>query len=229
MRIRQQALRTAALTTAVAATVFGLGAVGSAQASPGASPARTSAAEAGTAQAGHRAAQPEFLAPGQLPPHPSSPWYAGEASAGLPEFPVFCLEEVLPAEGASHRQFWTEYDTSAVQVSMRAATVKEARTLAAAAEESVRDCAAAYEERYPGAEAEVRDYGRIDVQEGAHVYGVDTADPEGSGASDAHLFGVGRDGRLVTVVDWGQMGNLSHAPVDDFRTTTRTAVEKLRS
>ncbi|THA25600.1 hypothetical protein E4198_13520 [Streptomyces sp. RKND-216] len=220
MHIHRRALRTAALTAAVVTTTIGLVAVGSAQAAPEGAPADASR---------RAAAAPAFLAPDELPAHPSSAWYAEEAAAGLPEFPVFCLEDALPAEGASHRRFWTEFDTSAVQVSVRTATLKDARALAAEAEESVRACAAAYEEQYPGAEAELVDYGRVDVQEGAHVYGVDTADPDGTGTSDAHLFGIGRDGRTVTVVDWGQMGNLSHAPVDDFRTTTRTAVEKLRS
>lgn len=218
MHIHQRAIRTAAVTTAVTtvavATALGFATAGKAQATTDSSP-RTAAA------------RPAFLAPDELPPHPSSPWHADEVTAGLPEFGVFCLDGVLPAEGASHRQFWTEMDTSARQVSVRSATVKGARALAAEAEESVRACAAAYEAQYPGSEAELVDYGRVDVQEGAHVYGVDTADPEGSGTSDAHLFAVGRDGRTVTVVDWGQMGNLSHAPVDDFRTTTRTAVEKL--
>ncbi|EST37618.1 hypothetical protein N566_12065 [Streptomycetaceae bacterium MP113-05] len=213
MHIHQRAIRTAAVSTAVAAIALGLAATGSAKASADTSP--------------RPAAAPAFLAPDELPPHPSSPWHAGEVTAGLPEFGVFCLDEVLPAEGTSHRQFWTEMDTSARQVSVRSATVKGARALATEAEESVRACAAAYEERYPGSEAELVDYGRVDVQEGAHVYGVDTADPEGSGASDVHLFGVGRDGRTVTVVDWGQLGDLSHAPVDAFRTTTRTAVEEL--
>jgi hypothetical protein len=215
MRIRQRAIRTAAGCAVATATTFTLAAVGTAQA-------------AGTPSAGTRAAAPAFLAPDELPPHPSSAWYAGDVTAGLPEFPVFCLEEALPSDGASHRQFWTEMDTGAVQVAVRATTVQAARTLAAEVKASVRACADAYEEQVPGGEAEVVDYGRIDVQEGAHVYGVDIADPDGTGTSDAHLFGVGRDGRLVTVVDWGQMGNLSHAPVDDFRTTTRTAVERLR-
>lgn len=216
MQIRQRVLRTAAVTTAVASVAFGLAAVGTAQASPD-SPSTT----------GTTSVRPAFLAPEELPPHPTSPWYASDPAAGLPEFPVFCLAEALPSDGASHRLFWTEYDTSAEQISVRAATVGEARALAADARASVRGCAAALEEQDPGAEAEFRDYGRIDVQEGAHVYGVDTRHE--SGPSDVHLFGVGRDGRTVTVVAWGQMGDFEHAPVEDFRTTTRTAVEKLRS
>ena len=42
-----------------------------------------------------------------------------------------------------------------------------------------------------------------------------------------HLFGVGRDGRTVTVVSWAEMGDLGQAPVTAFKKTTKTAVDKL--
>ncbi|SEQ87578.1 hypothetical protein [Streptomyces radiopugnans] len=188
--------------------------------------ALTALTTAGTAQAApERSTAPGFLSARELPPHPFSPWYEGEVARGLPEFPVFCLEEALPAKGAWHRQFHTEYDTGAVQVAVRTAGVGAARRLAAEAEASVRDCAADFRERYPGASARWKDYGRVDVEEGAHVYGVHTAPPESE--YGIHLFGVGRDGRTVTVVAWGQMGTFEHAPVKDFRETTRTAVDKL--
>ncbi|MFJ8361853.1 hypothetical protein [Streptomyces sp. NPDC093984] len=47
------------------------------------------------------------------------------------------------------------------------------------------------------------------------------------GASDIRLLSVGRDGRTVTVVDWGQLGDFGDAPVKAFRKTTVTAVNKL--
>ena len=34
-------------------------------------------------------------------------------------------------------------------------------------------------------------------------------------------------GRTVTLVRWGQMGDLEDAPLSAFRTTTKTAVNKL--
>ncbi|MGK5449711.1 hypothetical protein [Streptomyces radiopugnans] len=188
--------------------------------------ALTALTTAGTARAApERSTAPGFLSARELPPHPFSPWYEGEVARGLPEFPVFCLEEALPAKGAWHRQFHTEYDTGAVQVTVRTAGVGAARRLAAEAEASVRDCAADFRERYPGASARWKDYGRVDVEEGAHVYGVHTAPPESE--YGIHLFGVGRDGRTVTVVAWGRMGTFEHAPVKDFKETTRTAVDKL--
>ena len=45
--------------------------------------------------------------------------------------------------------------------------------------------------------------------------------------SDVHLFGVGRDGRTVTVVDWSQLGDFRGVPLKAFQTTTSTAVNKL--
>ncbi|GAA2438473.1 hypothetical protein [Streptomyces macrosporus] len=207
MHIRRHTGRVVAAAAVAAATAMALTPTGTAQAAPA------------------PAAEPRFLSAEELPPHPSSPWYAGEVTEGLPEFPVFCLEDALPSQGARHRQFGTEYDTWAVQVTVRAANTGAARKLAAAAEASVRDCAADYLEEHPQGHAEWRDYGRLDVEEGAHVHGVHTSLPDAD--NGIHLFGVGRDGRTVTVVMWAQMGTFEHARVEDFRTTTRTAVAKL--
>lgn len=218
MTIRHRAVRTAALTTALVAATFGLSAAGAAQAlSPRSADAPTAA--------GRQAAGPSFLAEDELPPSLDSPWHAGEVTAGLPEYGVFCLEGVLAAADAEHRTYRTDLDASAHQVTVRARTAKAARALAARAETSVRNCPAAFQEQYPGGEAELTDLGDVDVQEGAHVHAVDTAHPDG--ATDIHLFGIGRDGRTVTVVAWGSMGDLAQAPTEGFRGTVRTAVEKL--
>lgn len=177
-----------------------------------------------TAQPEH-SAPPAFLAAGELPPHPASDWYAGEITDGLPEIPVFCLEDALPEARASHRQFWTEFDTGAVQVTVVTRSDSAARRLAAMAESSVRGCADDWERQIPGGTAEWRDYGTVAVEEGAHVYGVRTSYPDAG--NDVHLFGVGRDGRTVTIVRWGQMGTFEHAEVGPFTQTTRTAVDRL--
>ena len=207
MHVRRQPGRVATAAVAVAVTAGARAASSTAQAAP------------------RKNTAPRFLSAHQLPPHPYSPWYAGRVTQGLPDFPLFCLEEVLPAEGASHRQFGTEYDTGAVQVTVRAANTGAARKLAAAVEASVRNCAADHLEQYPEATAQWRDYGGIDVEEGAHVYGIHTAHPDSE--NGLNMFGVGRDGRTVTVVKWGEMGTFEHAPVKEFRKTTRKAVAKL--
>ncbi|MFF3210386.1 hypothetical protein ACFYYB_06950 [Streptomyces sp. NPDC002886] len=168
---------------------------------------------------------PGFLAGADLPPHPGSAWYAGKVTKGLPEFAPFCVDGVLPATGSWYRDFSTEFDTGAVQVSVRTSSSAAAIKLKAALEHKVAACAADWLRETPGGTASWQDYGKISVEEGAHVYGVHTSIPESE--PGVHLYGIGRDGSTVTVVKWGQMGNLSHAPVAAFKKTTVKAVNKL--
>ncbi|MGW6783397.1 hypothetical protein [Streptomyces sp. NPDC054987] len=171
------------------------------------------------------AGAPGFLNGTDLPAHPSSPWYAGEIAKGLPETETFCLDGVLPTAGSWHRAFGTEYDTGAVQISVRSASPAAAAKLAGALERKVAACAADWLRTTPGGTASWQDYGTLPVEEGAHVYGVHTSIPESE--PGVHLYGIGRDGSTVTVVKWGQMGDLSQAPVAPFRKTTTKAVDKL--
>lgn len=166
---------------------------------------------------------PGFLVGTDLPRHPTSAWSAGEVTRGLPEFDPFCLEGVLPADSSWHREFGTEFDTHAGQVAVRAASEDAAIELARELAEAVASCAADWLRENSGGTASWQDYGP--AGERAHVVGVHTALPD-SGTS-VHLFGVGRDGTLVTVVDWAQMGNLDDAPVPAFTRTITTAVNKL--
>ncbi|GGX96595.1 hypothetical protein GCM10010358_58030 [Streptomyces minutiscleroticus] len=167
---------------------------------------------------------PRFLEPAELPPHPSSPWYAGEVTAGQPDPLPMCVGAALPST-ASHRDYRTEYDTSAQQVTVVERSAQRAEDLTALLREDLDDCARKLMEQYPDITATQKYYGRLNVEEGAHVYGFHTASTWGS--SDINLFSVGRDGRTVTVVRWGQMGNFAHARVADFKATTVTAVNKL--
>lgn len=194
----------------------------------GTSTATATAQATGTARTAISAAAtaPGFLAPVDLPPATDTEWMAGPVNKGMPEFPPFCLEKVLPAKGATwHRQYGTEFDTWAIQISVTASSTGAARKLAAAAEKAVANCAADWLRATPGGTASWEDYGKLAVEEGAHVYGVHTSIPDSE--PGVHLFGIGRDGRTVTFVQWAQMGDLSHAPVDAFRKTTTTAVNKL--
>ncbi|MFG6301426.1 hypothetical protein [Streptomyces rochei] len=167
---------------------------------------------------------PAFLEPAELPPHPSSDWYAGPVTAGQPDPLPMCVGEALPST-ASHRQYWTEYDTGALQVTVVERSTQRAREFAALNRADLADCARTVRERYPDITATQKYYGRLAVEEGAHVYGVHTVAEWG--ASDINLLSVGRDGRTVTIVKWGQMGTFEHAQVADFRATTVTAVDKL--
>lgn len=180
---------------------------------------------AATAVPAGAAAAPKFLSANQLPPHPTSPWYAGPVTSGVPDPVPFCYGEALPGATSQHREFWTEYDTTARQVTVVERNVVRAKTLAALLRTAVKTCADRTEAQDPDATAEWKDYGKVAVEEGANVYGVHVGHSWGS--SDIHLFSVGRDGRTVTVVHWGQMGDFQHAQVADFKKTTRKAVNKL--
>ncbi|MEU1618958.1 hypothetical protein ABZ479_16880 [Streptomyces sp. NPDC005722] len=189
--------------------------------------AATSLLAAGSAEAGAAASTkaPRFLAPKELPPYSFSPWYADRVRAGLPEGGVACALSGLPRKGVSHRSFWTELDTNAQQVTFTAKNTKAARDLAAELRSSVRGCVARFLEQNPGSQADWKDFGGLAVEEGAHVYGVHVAPPESE--HNVRLYGIGRDGRTVTVVEWGQMGTLDRIPLKAFKKTTRTAVNKL--
>ncbi|MGW0863353.1 hypothetical protein [Streptomyces sp. NPDC002611] len=170
------------------------------------------------------AAAPRFLKPAELPPHPTSPWYAGPVTAGQPDPLPVCVGEALPSI-ASHRSYGTEFDTNAQQITVVERTEQRAKDFAALLREDITGCAKKLMEQDPELTATQKSYGRLNVEEGAHVYGLHTASAWGS--SDIGLFSVGRDGRTVTVVLWGQMGNFQHAQVADFKKTTVTAVNKL--
>ncbi|MFF4851428.1 hypothetical protein [Streptomyces sp. NPDC001194] len=170
-------------------------------------------------------AAPGFLGAADLPPQPSSPWHAGKVTKGLPETPPFCLDGALPATGSWHRHFGTDLDAGAVQVSVRASSDAAAARLARDLERQVAACAADWLREHPEGTARSRDYGALPVEEGAHVYGVHTSIPDSE--PGVHLFGIGRDGSTVTVVQWGRMGDLGDAPVAAFKRTTTTAVNRL--
>ncbi|MEU1816906.1 hypothetical protein ABZ543_17170 [Streptomyces roseifaciens] len=168
---------------------------------------------------------PAFLAPAELPPRAGTAWHGGAVTSGVPDPLPFCVGEALPGATSRHRAFWTDLDTSAVQVSVVERDASRAKALAGLLGKAVKDCAGKVEQEDPGTRATWRDLGRVQVADGAHVQGVQTTHTETG--SDVHLFSVGRDGRTVTVVHWGQMGTFKDAPVSGFRNTTRTAVNKL--
>ncbi|WP_432118074.1 hypothetical protein [Streptomyces sp. bgisy032] len=178
------------------------------------------------AGAAPKAVQPKFLSASQLPPHPSSAWTAGPVTDGFPEELAACLgQEGLPGYDYRHRAFWTELETSAVQVTVVTGSTAKAKALAKALDDRFRTCADRIEESDPDTRAEGRYYGTLPVEEGARVRGLHTE--TSWGATDVSLLSVGRDGKTVTVVEWGQMGDFGDAPVGAFKKTTTTAVNKL--
>ena len=172
------------------------------------------------------AAQPAFLAASQMPAS-STPWTATPVFTGVPENGgALCAEYKIPAQNTRYREFATELDTNGVQITTVARTEADAVKLVDTLRKSLAGCGTLLEQQNPGLKAVSAYHGKLAVEEGAWVYSLDTADPQ-IGTTDIHLFSVGRDGRTVTFVRWGQMGDLKDAPVSAFRTTTKTAVNKL--
>ncbi|MYR93752.1 MULTISPECIES: hypothetical protein [unclassified Streptomyces] len=200
-------LRTALLTAAVA----GLAATALPTAPASAAPAAPAA--------------PKFLSAGQWPAS-LTPWTAGPVRKGLPEDGSVCTAGTTPAKGTRHRDFRTELDTGARQTVTVAPTTAKAKALAAELRTALATCLERLKEQEPGLEGVSRYHGRVNVEEGAHIYSIDTSYPE-AGSTDIGLYAVGRDGRTVTVLEWGQLGDLDGAPLQGFRKTTRTAVAKL--
>ncbi|MFJ7337499.1 hypothetical protein ACIQUU_30155 [Streptomyces sp. NPDC101116] len=167
---------------------------------------------------------PRFLEPADLPPHPSSPWYAGAVTPGRPDPLPMCVGDALPSI-TTHRQYWTEFDTNAQQLTVEGRSEQWAKEFAALLRKDLAGCAEKLMRQDADITATQKYYGKLNVEEGADVYGIHTASVRGS--SDIGLFSVGRDGATVTVVRWGQMGTFRHARVADFKATTVTAVNKL--
>lgn len=203
-------LRTALLTAAAA----GLAATVLSTAPVAAAPAARTAPAA-----------PAFLSAAQWPAS-HTPWTAGPVRKGLPEDGSFCTAGTTPAAGTRHRDFRTELDTGARQTITVAPTTAKAKALAAELRTALATCLERMKEQDPGIEGVSKYHGRVNVEEGAYVYSIDTSYPE-VGSTDISLYAVGRDGRTVTVLEWGQLGDLDGAPLKGFKKTTATAVAKL--
>ncbi|MFD4139855.1 hypothetical protein [Streptomyces sp. NPDC058572] len=168
---------------------------------------------------------PRFLSASQLPAAPT-PWTADPVRKGLPAEGSVCTAKITPKAGSSYRDFRTDLDTGARQKTTIAPTTAAAKALVAKLSASVAGCLDRLKEQYPTIEGETLYHGRVAVEEGAHIYSIDTSDTE-IGSTDIALYAIGRDGRTVTVVEWGQLGDLDGAPLTGFKNTARTAVAKL--
>jgi hypothetical protein len=218
-------IRAASLTTFVAASVA-FGAVLAGPADATGKDASTSKHASTSASAKVKAgAWPKFLSASQLPPHPTSSWTAGKVTDGVPDELRFCIEETLPGYDSRYRAFRTDLETNAQQLTFVVGSSAKAKALATRLNKDIRACATRIEQSDPETEAALKDYGKLPVEEGAHAYGLHTE--TSWGATDINLYSVGRDGRAVTLVRWGQMGDFSDAPVKAFKKTTTTAVIKL--
>lgn len=178
------------------------------------------------AGAAPKAAAPKHLSASELPPHRTSSWTAGPVTEGFPEALGSCVStEGVLSYDYRHREFRTELETNAVQLTVVTPSATLAKALAKHYDDLIRTCAHRIEKTSPDIKAEGRDYGTLPVEEGARVRGVHTE--TSWGATDIALLSVGRDDKTVTVVRWAQMGDFDDAPVTAFKKTTTTAVNKL--
>ncbi|MEV0634460.1 hypothetical protein AB0I77_05705 [Streptomyces sp. NPDC050619] len=171
---------------------------------------------------------PGFLSAGDLPPHPTSAWTAGSVTEGVPQEVEQdrCLGMALGGgQDSWYRDFRTDLDTSARQVTVVLPDIRSAQGRFSRLNQDIQSCPAWIEQADPDIEATLKDYGKLPVEEGAHLYGLHTE--TSWGATDIRLLSVGRDGRTVTVVDWGQLGDFDDAPVRAFKKTTTQAVNNL--
>ncbi|MFE7135771.1 hypothetical protein ACFVIM_33465 [Streptomyces sp. NPDC057638] len=187
-------------------------ALGLAVATPALATAATAAAPA-----------PAFLSASQLPAA-ETPWSAGTVRPGVA--PDACTEGILSAATSKQRHFQTELETRAHQTITVAATEAQAKALVTKANTVIMDCINRLERETPGLVGATSDEGPIAIEEGARVYSLETQVPA-AGTADVALYSVGRDGKTVTIVGWGQLGNLASAPLGAFKTTARTSVAKL--
>ncbi|MFF4169599.1 hypothetical protein [Streptomyces sp. NPDC001744] len=148
-------------------------------------------------------------------PKDGTTWYGAAAQRGwispacgrswpYPEVNVWS-REVSTSETAAGRQNTVVFESEA-----------EAIEFAAYARQVYADCPAS-PDHGPLAVVTGYDYGTVNVEEGATVQGMRVEYPSG-GTYHNHLFGVGRDGDTVTLIEWES--NWSAPPVDYFKNTT---------
>ncbi|GLF99840.1 hypothetical protein [Streptomyces yaizuensis] len=165
--------------------------------------------------------KPKFLAAKELP---GKGWKADKVKPGK-TFDT-CYSKALPTKGSSYRTFRvTNKETGAEQTTTVASSTAQAKKLVSSVRDRIANCLERLKKEDKKLKGQEKYYGKVGVEEGAHVYGVATVRP--NSAYDVNLFSVGRDGRTVTVVGWGEFGTLKSAPVKAFKKTTKTAVAKL--
>ncbi|QDQ15862.1 hypothetical protein [Streptomyces spectabilis] len=173
------------------------------------------------ADRGAAADMPGFLEPSDLPPDPFSAWYFSSFPTDGPLWPL-CVTSALPDSDVWNATYSTPETAGAEQLSVTLPTEAEAVQTAARFETDVRGCKQRMEQQNPNRPVTFWDHGGLDVEEGAHTYGIGF---QGGWGYQNQLVSVGRDGRTVTVVTWES--NWGNPPVDAFKATTRTAVNKL--
>ncbi|MEU1286807.1 hypothetical protein [Kitasatospora sp. NPDC005856] len=104
-------------------------------------------------------------------------------------------------------------------------TEAEAVAVLDSARQHYADCAARAERVFPNGTVTGYDHGTVDVEEGATVGGVHIALTDTWETHRDYLYGAGRDGNTVVLVEWES--NWTRPDVPAFKQTVRAAVDKL--
>ncbi|MGW7435349.1 hypothetical protein [Streptomyces sp. NPDC054849] len=148
-------------------------------------------------------------------PKDGTTWYGQPAARGW-RYPTCGRSWNVPEVNVWSRGVYTSETASGLQNTLIFETEAEAIAFAAQARQTYAECPATYDDSPDTIEAGY-DYGTVDVEEGATVQGMRVTYTFGN-AYHNHLFGVGRDGDTVTLIEWES--NWSAPPVDYFKNTT---------
>lgn len=152
-------------------------------------------------------------------PKDGTTWYGLPAVRGWTNLTAcsgFWPDGQAPEVNVWSREVATSETAAGVQNTVVFETEAEAVAFAARARQAYADCPKIYER--PGNIVTAQDHGTVDVEEGATVQGMREESAQDSGVYHNHLFGVGRDGDTVTLIEW--QSNWSAPPVDYFKNTT---------
>ncbi|MFF5703565.1 hypothetical protein ACFY7H_13805 [Streptomyces sp. NPDC012794] len=160
-------------------------------------------------------------------PKDGTTWYGAPAVRGWNNFTAcfgFWPDNQAPEVNVWSREVATSETAAGRQNTVVFETEAEAAAFAVRARQAYADCPRLYEG--PHTVVTGYDYGAVDVEEGVTVQGMRLTYTFDSSLYHNHLFGVGRDGDTVTLLEWES--NWSAPPVDYFKNTTmRNVVNRL--
>lgn len=152
-------------------------------------------------------------------------WHQTAVKDGLQDPSHFCVEEVLPESRTQFRVFYTDLDAGGVQYVVRAKSTSAAKKLVTKIKDQLPECGERWSEELPDGDYTLKKYPHQDVEDGLSMRGIyTTGDGVENGTS---LFGIGRDGVFVTVVNLNQIGTESGAPLTRFTKTAKKGLSQL--
>ncbi|CAL9627521.1 hypothetical protein SUDANB120_06013 [Streptomyces sp. enrichment culture] len=178
----------------------------------------TAAAALAVAASGAEAAAAEWRPrPGMLylsdMPKDGTTWYGAGPSRGWRQ-PACGRSWTFPEVNVWNREVWTSETAAGGQNTVVFDTEAEAIAFADHARRIYAECPGI---AGPHTVQTLYDHGTVDVEEGATVLGMRVTYTFDDTYHN-HLFGIGRDGVTVTIVEWES--NWSAPPVDHFKNVT---------